>query len=621
MAGLFGSGPSSNILQVVQGSYDNMLNAERQKGVSMTAAMGAFGQAISPKAIGMNQFKNDFKDADWTKPETYQRAGQQIMQFDPNGGLAMMDKGRALAASLAPKEPVWQEIKTENPDGSSTIKYVDMNTYQGQTYDSAAPQVADEWKPQSRTVDGVTVEGVFLESSGVWKSLGGTGKPKDPSARTMKTVVIDGVDTVVSVSNTDATDVQTIGKAPATAEGTKAVTFGERISGEELQKQGKAWAKAGVSYSLKSNGEWKAYDPKKDSEGNAQQTYTQMSGDDMNKKYNTEYYTADRMYEIGSLGGVKLLPIPTEKTTTAPKLTTRIQEAQFIHPDDTVKQQEYVSNQTKIQEAGEAAGTSPMQNAQFLYPDDVAKQQEYVLEQTKIKDVQKGTKSFLSTLDPDNFTVSSLSDYMESITTDKPSGDTNLLVRYEELSTKAEESLIEAQDLALTSRRKAESTRRLASNPDVIASMSSGAWANFQEGLKSFLGTEDAVTEFRTEFTRITNSQIIGSLPAGPASDKDIALIAEGFPSGSSDPVVLTNWLEAFARLQDADATYNKFKSGYISKNNNTKGMLQNWDKFIGVPEPMINKYKAAIADPKINNKSVISEFRKKYGFNPEGLI
>ena len=621
MAGLFGSGPSSNILQTVQSSYGDMLNAEKQKGVSAQAAMGAFGQAISPKAIGMNQFKNDFKDADWNKPETYQRAGQQIMQFDPNGGLAMMDKGRALAASLAPKDPVWQEIKTDNPDGSSTIKYVDMNTYQGQTYDSSAPQVADQWKPQSRTVDGVEVNGVFLESTGVWKSLGGTGKPKDPSARTMKTVVIDGVDTVVSVSNTDATDVQTVGKAPATAEGTKAVTFGERISGEELQKQGKAWAKAGVSYSLKSNGEWKAYDPKKDSEGNAQQTYTQMSGDDMNKKYNTDYYTADRMYEIGSLGGVKLLPVPTEKSTTTPKLTTRIQEAQFIHPDDTAKQQEYVSNQTKIQEAGEAAGTSPMQNAQFLYPDDVTKQQEYVLEQTKIKDVQKGTKSFLSTLDPDNFTVSSLSDYMESMTTDKPNGDTNLLVRYQELSTKAEDALIEAQNLTLTSRRKAESTRRLASNPDVIASMSSGAWANFQEGLKSFLGTEDAVTEFRTEFTRITNSQIIGSLPAGPASDKDIALIAEGFPSGSSDPVVLTNWLEAFAKLQDADATYNKFKSGYISKNNSTKGMLQNWDKFIGVPEPMLNKYKAAIADPKINNKSVISEFRKKYGFNPEGLI
>lgn len=621
MAGLFGSGPSSNILQTVQSSYGDMLNAEKQKGVSAQAAMGAFGQAISPKAIGMNQFKNDFKDADWNKPETYQRAGQQIMQFDPNGGLAMMDKGRALAASLAPKDPVWQEIKTDNPDGSSSIKYVDMNTYQGQTYDSSAPQVADEWKPQSRTVDGVEVNGVFLESSGVWKSLGGTGKPKVPSARTMKTVVIDGVDTVVSVSNTDATDVQTVGKAPAPAEGTKAVTFGERISGEELQKQGKAWAKAGVSYSLKSNGEWKAYDPKKDSEGNAQQTYTQVSGADMNTKYNTDLYAADRMYEVGSLGGVKLLEVPKATDTKAPKLTTRIQEAQFIHPDDTVKQQEYVSNQTKIQEAGEAAGTSLMQNAQFLYPNDTAKQQEYVLEQTKIKDVQKGTTSLLSTLDPDKLTISSLSDYMESVSSDNPDGNVDLLVRYKELSTKAEDALMEAQDLTLSARNKAKSTRRLASNPDVIASMSSGAWSNFQEGLKSFLGTEDAVTEFRTEFTRISNSQIIGSLPAGPASDKDIALIAEGFPSGSSDPVVLTNWLEAFARLQDADATYNKFKSGYISKNNSTSGMLQNWDKFTGVPEEMIKKYKAAIADPKINNKSAITDFKKKYGFNPEGLI
>jgi hypothetical protein len=621
MAGLFGSGPSSNILQVVQSSYGDMLNAEKQKGVSAQAAMGAFGQAISPKAIGMNKFKRDFANSNWNDPATYQKAGEQIMQFDPNGGLAMMDKGRALAASLVPKAPVWQEIKTENADGSSTTKYVDMNKYQGQTYNSAAPQVSDAWKPQSRTVDGVEVNGVFLESSGVWKSLGGTGKEKDPSARTMKTVVIDGVDTVVSVSNTDATDVQTVGKAPAKAEGTKAVTFGERISGEELQKQGKAWAKTGVSYSLKSNGEWKAYDPKKDSEGNAQQTYTQMSGDGMNKKYNTDYYTADRMYEIGSLGGVKLLPIPTEKTTTTPKLTTKIEEAQFIYPDDTVKQQQYVKDQTRIKEAGEAAGTSLMQNAQFLYPDDVAKQQEYVQEQTKIKDVQKGTKSFLSTLDPDNFTVSSLSDYMESVTTDKPQGNTNLLVRYQELSTKAEDALIESQDLALTSRRKADSTRRLANNPEVLKGMSSGLWANFEEGIKSFFGTQEAVSEFRTEFTRIKNSQIIGSLPAGPASDKDISLIAEGFPPQNSSPEVLTNWLEAFAKLQDADATYNKFKSGYISKNNSTKGMLQSWDKFIGVPEEMIKKYKAAIADPKINNKSAISEFRKKYGFNPEGLI
>ena len=79
MAGLFGSGPQSNILNTVQGSYTAMLNAEKQKGQAAHQAMGAFGEAISPKAIGMTNFKNDFKDADWSKPETYARAGQQLI--------------------------------------------------------------------------------------------------------------------------------------------------------------------------------------------------------------------------------------------------------------------------------------------------------------------------------------------------------------------------------------------------------------------------------------------------------------------------------------------------------------------------------------------------------------
>mgnify|MGYP003646766690 CR=1 FL=1 len=121
MAGLFGSGPQSNILQVVQGSYTNMLNAEKQKGISMTKAMGAFGQAISPKAIGMNQFKNDFKGADWSKPETYQRAGEQIMPFDPQAGLSMMDKGRALTAQMAPKRDM-ELVEGWNPDTQAMEK-------------------------------------------------------------------------------------------------------------------------------------------------------------------------------------------------------------------------------------------------------------------------------------------------------------------------------------------------------------------------------------------------------------------------------------------------------------------------------------------------------------------
>ena len=255
MAGLFGSGPQSNILQVVQGSYNDMLNAEKQKGISMTKAMGAFGQAISPKAIGMNQFKNDFKDADWSKPETYQRAGEQIMPFDPNGGLAMMDKGRALATSLVPKTDKRLIIEYDE-NGIGSQKVVDFATVaEGTVYGSATKPEAveeEEWVSQSRTVDGVTVEGVFNKKGaegGVWKSLGGTGKEKDPSARTMTTVVLDGVDTRVSVSNTDANDIQTIGTAPATADSQRQSRKTE-IGGVEVQQDliDGVWTTSGKVY-------------------------------------------------------------------------------------------------------------------------------------------------------------------------------------------------------------------------------------------------------------------------------------------------------------------------------------------------------------------------------------
>lgn len=443
MAGLFGSGPRSNILNTVQGSYTAMLNAEKQKGQAAHEAMGAFGKAISPKAIGMTNFKNDFKNADWSKPETYARAGQQLMSFDPAAGLSMMDKGRSLAASMAPKR--------------------DM-----------------QWIDQIDPETGITQK--------------------------------------VAVNMTNV--------------------------------------KAGDAYTSKP--------------------------------------------------------------------TTTIQEAQFIYPEDTVKQQDYVLAQNKIEDSGGAAGTTDIQHAKFLFPEDTVKQQAYVTQQTKLKDTgasSSGAGDMLSTLDPDLYTSSSLTKYMESVTEAAPNGNPNLLKRYEPLSASAEGELNDANDLALTARRGAAGTRRLAENPEVLDAMNSGVFGSIEEAVKSFFGTQDAVTEFKTEHTRITNSAIISSLPAGPASDKDISLISAGFPPSNSNPEVLKNWLDAFARLQDADATYNTFKANYISNNNNTKGMLRTWDKYTGVPLEMFEKYQAGMNNPAISNSSVTKQFKSKYGFDPKGLF
>tara|TARA_R110000751_G_C13793192_1_gene482468 strand:+ start:4153 stop:5529 length:1377 start_codon:yes stop_codon:yes gene_type:complete len=139
-SGLFGSGPQSNILQTVQSSYAGMLNAEKQKGVAMREAMGAFGQAIDPKTIGMNKFKKQFAEADWTKPSTYFEASKFISAFDPSGAMSMAQNGMQLQASQAPKA------------------------------------VVDDWVTSFRVIDGKKVQGVINKRTGDFKSSGGEGE-------------------------------------------------------------------------------------------------------------------------------------------------------------------------------------------------------------------------------------------------------------------------------------------------------------------------------------------------------------------------------------------------------------------------------------------------------------
>lgn len=119
-SGLFGSGPQSNILNTVAGSYENILNAEKQKGASMREAMGAFGKAIDPKTIGMNKFKKQFADADWTNPETYFQASQFLTEYDPAAAMSMSQRGIDLAKTLVPKKVTRKNV-TVLEDGKNMI--------------------------------------------------------------------------------------------------------------------------------------------------------------------------------------------------------------------------------------------------------------------------------------------------------------------------------------------------------------------------------------------------------------------------------------------------------------------------------------------------------------------
>jgi hypothetical protein len=213
----------------------------------MTKAMGAFGEAISPKSIGMNQFKNDFKDADWSKPKTYMDAGQQIMQFDPNGGLAMMDRGRALAASQLPKAPEWQEIKTNNADGSSTITYQDMNKYTGESFESVSNKPVVN---ATATIDGKVVQGT-RQGTIFTPFAQDTGKAIDPPKIQSRKALVDGKEVYQDFINGAWT---TTGDVKPTDSSTPNATGAGMYDIKDLgERQG--FKRGGISYYIDKKGE------------------------------------------------------------------------------------------------------------------------------------------------------------------------------------------------------------------------------------------------------------------------------------------------------------------------------------------------------------------------------
>ena len=509
-SGLFGSGPQSNILQTVQSSYAGMLNAEKQKGVAMREAMGAFGQAIDPKTIGMNKFKKQFADSDWTKPSTYFEASKFISAFDPSGAMSMAQNGMQLQASQAPKRDMQWVDQIDPATGITSKVAVDMNAVQaGDTFTNKIPETnVFEYKaPKEFTNPSSNIkEWKQQQQDGTWKTIGMAGNQVAPK---------DG--------------------APDSRE-----VWDPKLKANIMQSwdpTSKTWVGSGIA-------------PK-----------------------------------TGGGSGTTGTPTPE------------------------------------------------MKNAAFIYPNSVEDQQNYILEQTAITDSASKTtaRNFLSTLDPDLYVGESIVKYEKSINNGAP--DASLLVRYEAMSPKAEVVLTEAQDASFQSLNKAGTAEALAEklNPDALvqttegeevkASLSSGWQARAGSAIKDFFGSQDEVSEIRTEFTRIKNLEVIGSLPPGVASDKDIEIVSAGFPDANANPKVLYNWLKSYANIQRADAEFNRFKAAYISKNNNSKGFIGDWKKYSKVPVSELAKYRSVINNSNIDNAEINKIFSKKFGFNPEGVL
>lgn len=112
---------------------------------------------------------------------------------------------------------------------------------------------------------------------------------------------------------------------------------------------------------------------------------------------------------------------------------------------------------------------------------------------------------------------------------------------------------------------------QMASLADRIAANSFGAegvFATADQWLADSLGVgENEVNDIRKEFTRIQNSEIVRNLPPGPATDRDISTVAEGYLKATASPERMESYLRGLEKLRRIEGELEYGKADWLSKN------------------------------------------------------
>lgn len=96
-----------------------------------------------------------------------------------------------------------------------------------------------------------------------------------------------------------------------------------------------------------------------------------------------------------------------------------------------------------------------------------------------------------------------------------------------------------------------------------------GAFSDWAEFSKRLFGRQDAVSMLRGQYQQLVNSAAIKALPPGPASDKDIKVAREGFPSPTAPREYIVSWMRGMAKMQDIAAANDNARAEWIAGNGN----------------------------------------------------
>ena len=183
------------------------------------------------------------------------------------------------------------------------------------------------------------------------------------------------------------------------------------------------------------------------------------------------------------------------------------------------------------------------------------------------------------------------------------------------LSAGLEKALLASQDNVVTAQRNANEYDVLAADfARNAAELGGGVAQTFSEGLKSILGTQDDVTEFRRRFNKVRLSEGLKNLPPGPATDKDIIEAFKGVPKENANAEQVQSFLRGSARLARLDAAYNQFKADFISTNRSGGGLNKEWRRKIESPRLKRKVSNVEIYETAQNRGITVEEVKEQLG-------
>jgi len=181
-----------------------------------------------------------------------------------------------------------------------------------------------------------------------------------------------------------------------------------------------------------------------------------------------------------------------------------------------------------------------------------------------------------------------------------------------EQSSKASTSIIRTNDLI----------RRIQEEPG----KSEGIISEARTVLLDTLGLRDAEEENKTATLRQINEKIVSDLPPGVASDRDIAIFSQGFPTGNASSEEILRYLEVEARflaiIQDKGILAEQFLDKQMAGGQNATfvGFLereQAYSSGLLMLERLIQDEVNRGVDPVQAQRALTQQFQKDFGFVP----